>query len=118
MAKKNEKSNYYNFSLRIEKGSVFDKWLSGQENRSNSLKALMLNAYKRYGDEDLLMALVTENGPLEANGKQNVQREEAGQADMPIKTTKQEPKEEINQESDKIEKTERGSASNWRQDLF
>lgn len=53
MKEKKKTSNSNNTILRVEKGSLEDKWLSAQSNKTFALKLLIRNAYRQFGNIDL-----------------------------------------------------------------
>ena len=53
MKEKKKTSNSNNTILRVEKGSLEDKWLSAQSNKTFALKLLIRNAYHQFGNIDL-----------------------------------------------------------------
>lgn len=53
MKEKKKTGNSNNTILRVEKGSLEDKWLSAQSNKTFALKLLIRNAYRQFGNIDL-----------------------------------------------------------------
>lgn len=53
MKEKKKTNNSNNTILRVEKGSLEDKWLSAQSNKTFALKLLIRNAYRQFGNIDL-----------------------------------------------------------------
>lgn len=121
----------YNFSFRVEKGSEIDRWLSAQNTKAGSVKALIFAACKKYGEQDLLSSALTsdkfEDAPTSKMGRPRKNQEEETKKQSVAKENKAEIYEVVGDEEEKTQlhkpprkKKKQGNSSNWRSgmDLF